>query len=443
MASDILHIKDGYYFELPKFMWRSSREKAADFPKWMVRLDSGFQSEEADAIIAGLKDMGVSDGDLATLKEDWQHWQHESAGNHSWPLDAYLEKQAAIVVSRAKNWAKTKAPSAVDGVKAYLAENPQPKIEWFIDLQSDEATASKWQALKASINSDAVVSKFVSEGAGKDWSSEKIAEYNQSLHGKVLIPQPFAQLRNAYEVESGFGISRYMIIEVLVAIVVLFIFRWLAKRVSTTEAPKGKAWNLLEGFVQAVRNNVVVPAMGEHDADKFMPFFWSLFFFILGCNLAGMIPWVGAPTASFGTTFALALIVFIVGVAMGIKTFGVVGYLKNICPSMGLPIYLAVFIVPLIWIIEFASLFIKHGVLAVRLLMNMGAGHLVLLGILGIGISLPVASSLSTPAWMGVAGISVFGTTLLSVMELFVAFLQAYVFTFLAALFVGSAMHHH
>jgi len=100
-------------------------------------------------------------------------------------------------------------------------------------------------------------------------------------------------------------------------------------------------------------------------------------------------------------------------------------------------------VVPLLWIIEFASLFIKHAVLAVRLLMNMGAGHLVLLGILGIGVSLQTAMSLSTGAWMGVAGLSVLGTTVLSFLELFVAFLQAYVFTFLAALFIGSAIHHH
>jgi F-type H+-transporting ATPase subunit a len=110
---------------------------------------------------------------------------------------------------------------------------------------------------------------------------------------------------------------------------------------------------------------------------------------------------------------------------------------------LGLPWYFAFWVVPLLWVIEFASLFIKHAVLAVRLLMNMGAGHLVLLGILGIGISVPAALGLSTGGWMGVAGISVIGTTILSVLEVFVAFLQAYVFTFLAALFIGSAIHHH
>ena len=195
-------------------------------------------------------------------------------------------------------------------------------------------------------------------------------------------------------------------------------------------------------MVQWVRSDVAVPAMGEHDADKFMPLLWTFFFFILGCNLMGMLPWVGSPTAAFGTTLALAGIVFVIGVAMGIKTFGPVGFLKNICPELGLPWYLAFWIVPLMWVIEFASLFIKHMVLAVRLLMNMGAGHLVLLGILGIGISVP-AAMMSTPAWGAVAIVSVLGTTVLSLLELLVAFLQAYLFTFLAAMFIGSSMHHH
>ena len=234
-----------------------------------------------------------------------------------------------------------------------------------------------------------------------------------------------------------------MIIETIVAIALYFVFRWLARKVQSNEAPKGKSWNFLEGFVQAVRNNIVVPAMGEHDADRFMPFLWTMFFFILGCNLMGMIPWVGAPTASWGTTAALAILVFLVGLFVGVKTFGVTGYLKNIIPELGLPWYLAFWVVPLLWVIEFASLFIKHAVLSVRLLMNMGAGHLVLLGILGIGISARTALELSSLGWFGVAGISVLGTTVLSFLEVFVAFLQAYVFTFLAALFIGSSIHHH
>lgn len=443
MASDIFHIKDGYYFEVPKLFWRSNRKSAADFPDWMVRLDPDFQDVQATKLIEGLQQIGVESGWLEGLKADWQAWQHSSHKNEGWPLHAYLDKLVSDVKSKAGVWAKRNAPGSSDPYKAYLAAHPQLDHPWFHELLSDPQKVTKWESLKSELLGSALVKDYKQNTQSNPWSEEKIRSYNESLDGKILIPQPFGTPRNAYEAESGFCISRYMVIEVVVALLLFFAFRWLAKKMKSSDAPKGKAWNMLEGMVQAVRNNIVVPTMGEHDADRFMPFLWTVFFFILGCNLMGMIPWVGSPTAALGTTAALAGLVFAVGVIYGIKTFGVAGYLKNICPELGLPWYLSFWVVPLLWVIEFASLFIKHAVLAVRLLMNMGAGHLVLLGILGIGISIQSAMSLSTGAWVGVAGLSVLGTTVLSFLELFVAFLQAYVFTFLAALFIGSAIHHH
>jgi F-type H+-transporting ATPase subunit a len=93
-------------------------------------------------------------------------------------------------------------------------------------------------------------------------------------------------------------------------------------------------------------------------------------------------------------------------------------------------------------LIEFASLFIKHAILAIRLLANMAAGHLVLLGIMGLAFGAH-AASMQTGAWTALSVVAILGTTVLSFMEVFVAFLQAYVFTLLAALFIGSATHHH
>jgi F-type H+-transporting ATPase subunit a len=220
------------------------------------------------------------------------------------------------------------------------------------------------------------------------------------------------------------------------------LLRWVALKIASGQPPKGKLWNAVEGVLLFVRNQVVVPAMGEHDADRFMPLLWTFFVFIFGLNLAGMVPWVGSPTAAVATTGALALIVFVVGVVMGLRAFGTVGYLKNICPQLGLPWYLSFWVVPLLWVIEFASLFIKHTILAIRLLANMVAGHAVLLGIMGLAIGVH-AYAMSTGAWTALAGASALGMTALSVLELFVAFLQAAVFTFLAAMFIGSSMHHH
>ena len=101
---------------------------------------------------------------------------------------------------------------------------------------------------------------------------------------------------------------------------------------------------------------------------------------------------------------------------------------------------MAIILKPLIWVIEVAGMFIRHGVLGVRLLANMVAGHVVLLGIMTIAFSLEGAAS---DYWWLTAAISVTGSVLFSFLELFVAFLQAYIFTFLSALFIGAANHHH
>lgn len=421
-------------------LWRSNRKTASDFPPWFVRLDSEYQTAEADTIITGLTELGVNPAELTNLKESWLEWQHADHKNAGWPLDAYLEKQATEVKAAASEWAKKNEPAARDSYQAYLAGNPTPVYDWFLQVQKSPEKLAGWNALKAKVNGEEFLQAHLTDSA--NWSEAKIAQYNSTLHGKILIPQPFGTPRNAYEPESGFCISRYMIIELVVALLAIAIFGWLAKRIATGTAPKGKRWNMLEGLVQWVRDGVVVPTMGEEDAKKFMPFLWTLFFFLLGCNLTGMIPWLGSPTAAWGTTLALAAIVFAIGLTMGLRTFGPVGFLKNICPDLGLPWYLAFWIVPLLWLIEAFSLVVKHVVLSVRLVMNMGAGHLVLLGIMGIGISAS-AAAMSLPMWGSVAAVSVLGTTVLSFLELFVACLQAYLFTFLAAMFIGSSMHHH
>jgi F-type H+-transporting ATPase subunit a len=180
----------------------------------------------------------------------------------------------------------------------------------------------------------------------------------------------------------------------------------------------------------------------DHSADRFLPLFLTMFFFILGCNLAGMIPFLGAPTASFSTTLVLAGVVFATSLIFGIKELGAVGFFANMAPQIDLPFGLGKLISLVVLAIETFSLLIKHLILAVRLLANMVAGHLVLLAIMGIAFGLH-AASMNFGTWSLVAVISILGTTALSFLELFVCFLQAYVFTFLAALFIGSAIHHH
>ena len=264
-------------------------------------------------------------------------------------------------------------------------------------------------------------------------------EFNEALAGKILIPQPFGTLKNLYEKESGFAISRFMLLEVLVAVVLTFIFVRLAGRMRSGERPKGKLWNLFEAMLVYVRDQIARPAIGHHDADRFLPLLWTIFFFILGCNLLGLVPWAGSPTAAFGVTLALAGVTFLTVLAAGMHRFGPIGFWLNQVPHMDLPWYMRPLKL-LILAIEILGLCIRHGVLAVRLLANMVAGHLVLLGIMGLAFSAEAALS---PKWYIVAPISILGSTLFSCLELFVAVLQAYIFTFLSALFIGSAVHHH
>jgi F-type H+-transporting ATPase subunit a len=180
--------------------------------------------------------------------------------------------------------------------------------------------------------------------------------------------------------------------------------------------------------------------------NRFLPLLWTIFFFVLGCNLMGMVPWTGAPTAAFGVTLAMAGVTFLTVIVAGMMQFGVIGFFLNQIPGMDLPWYMAIIIKPMILAIELLGLCIKHGVLAVRLLANMVAGHLVILGIMGLAFGAEAAANFrGLPDWQWglTATIAVVASAAFSLLELFVAFLQAYIITFLSALFIGAAIHKH
>ena len=193
-------------------------------------------------------------------------------------------------------------------------------------------------------------------------------------------------------------------------------------------------------MVVFVRDEIARPAIGKKDANRFLPFLLTLFFFILILNLFGMIPLLGSATGALAVTAVFAVSTFLVVVASGMQKMGVVGFLKAQVPSMDLPLPwpIAMLLVFGIWAIEIFGLLVKHFVLAIRLFANMFAGHLVLAVFLGF-----VGAAWASGMFWGVAPAVVLGSIALSLLELFVAFLQAYVFTFLAALFIGSAQHAH
>ena len=249
---------------------------------------------------------------------------------------------------------------------------------------------------------------------------------------------------------AGFQITKFMVLELMAAVLLLVIFVPLARRIATGRAPKGRLWNIFEAMVMFIRNEVVRPSIGadhhhEHhgpttyrNADRFLPYILTVFFFVLFCNLLGMIPWLGSPTGSINVTAVLAVCSLAFSVGAGMIKFGAGKFWLGLVPKMDVPLPVLIFLWPMMLVLEIGGLFIRHGVLAVRLLANMFAGHLVV-GVI-VGFIPFFAGSLM---WWGVTPAAVAGAVGLNLLELFVAFLQAYIFAFLSALFIGMSVHQH
>jgi len=184
--------------------------------------------------------------------------------------------------------------------------------------------------------------------------------------------------------------------------------------------------NLLEIFVLFIRDEISIACLGEKDGRKMTPLFCTFFFLILGLNLMGMIPIFSSATANFNTTGGLALVTLFFMVFGAIYKNGFKGFLHAMIPS-GLPIPILFILVPL----EFLGLFIKAFALTIRLFANMLAGHIVILSLLGLVILLGWATLLLMLPM----------TLFISLLEVFVAFLQAYVFTILSAMFISQIYH--
>jgi F-type H+-transporting ATPase subunit a len=222
----------------------------------------------------------------------------------------------------------------------------------------------------------------------------------------------------------------------LVAGVLMLVFFPLAAR-QRTMVPRGVR-NLVEMICEFIRESVARPQLGEN-TDRFIKYLWTTFFFILFCNLLGMIPLDGiiyllthkkhlggTATANIWVTGSLALFAFIMIHVSGIRQQGLVSYIKNFTPHVPKPMW------PFIFILEIIGALVKPFALAIRLFANMLAGHTVLGALIGLALM---------PKSYTIAGVTVLGASALSLLELFVAFLQAYIFTFLTAVFISAAVH--
>lgn len=234
-----------------------------------------------------------------------------------------------------------------------------------------------------------------------------------------------------------FSLTKNVVSMLIVCLILFLLFSSAAKAYKKREgkAPKGMQ-NLLEVMVTFIRDEVAIPFLG-HKATKFLPFLLTLFFFILGLNLWGQIPFFGGSnvTGNLAVTAVLAIIAFLVTNINGNKH-----YWEHQLLAPGTPWFVKIILIP----VEIMGLFIKPLTLMLRLFANITAGHMVIL----IFVSFIFIFGRSGESYAGAAGGAV-GATLLTLfmmtIELIVAFVQAFVFTILTASYIGAATEeaHH
>ncbi len=258
-------------------------------------------------------------------------------------------------------------------------------------------------------------------------------------------------------------LTMHMVTTLLVATIFVLLMVRAANVIATGPVSQGneryltrsRFAQMIETIVLFMKQEMLVPVLGEAHTRRYLPFLMSLFFFILFNNLFGLIPildilhlsgahetWVGGTaTANIMVTAALALVAFVVIEFHGFRELGLKGWLLHNCGGLvpG-PIYLLP-IAALVFVVELAGHLIKPMALAIRLFANMFAGHTLMAVLLGFG----GAAAKGGMGLVGVTSISLISgvaAVLVMFLELFVAFLQAFIFMFLTAVFISLVSHH-
>lgn len=220
-----------------------------------------------------------------------------------------------------------------------------------------------------------------------------------------------------------FGLTLHSLMLIIAGLIVFLLFGILYKK-QHGKAPSGIT-NLLEILVIFIRDEICVNYLGETDGKKLTPFFLNIFFLILVMNLMGLIPLFATATANINVTMGLSMITLTVMIVSGIMKNGVAGFFQIFLPpGVPKPVYIILF--P----IELMGLFIKPFALTMRLFANMLGGHIVIFSLIGLII---------TFGWFGTPSLGL--ALFVFFLELLVAFVQAYIFTMLSAMFVGSMMY--
>lgn len=234
------------------------------------------------------------------------------------------------------------------------------------------------------------------------------------------------------------GLTQYTFwLAVATVALLVLVFAFKNKQAKDGLVPKGRFVNGVEFLVEYCRDDLCKGLLGD-TWRKHFPFIASIFFFILVNNIIGVIPGCKPGTGCIGTTAALACVSFVYFIVVGMKSKGVIGYIKSLAPAgVAFPMN------ALVWVIELFSTFLRLVTLAVRLFCNLFAGHVVMgtFAILASLFFMPMLQSIS-PESLGLAGASVFWIAILLVIyavELLVAVIQAYVFTLLSAVYIQLA----
>jgi F-type H+-transporting ATPase subunit a len=250
-------------------------------------------------------------------------------------------------------------------------------------------------------------------------------------HGKIVAEDGSA----FYDLSITKNTAAMMISVLLLLFIFISIANAYKRRAG--QAPKG-IQSLMEPIILFIRDEVAKPSIGPK-YERYVPYLLTVFFFIWINNMMGLIPifpFGANVTGNIAVTMTLALFTFVITLVIANK-----GYWAHIVNTPGVPWWLK-FPVPLMPVVEFLGVFIKPFVLMLRLFANITAGHIIPLGFFAL---IFIFGEMSQGVGMGVSVISVAFSLFMSCLELLVAFLQAYVFTLLSAMYFGMAIeeHHH
>ncbi len=219
------------------------------------------------------------------------------------------------------------------------------------------------------------------------------------------------------------SITKHVVMMWIASLILILLFTIAFRR--RKEVPSGMAL-VLEMMIQFVRDEIAIKIIGK-EGEKYTSYLLTTFFFILTCNLLGLIPYGATPTGNIGVTAALAGIAFATIQTSGIIKHGPIGYFKNLAPHG-----VNIFLLPIVILIEIIGMFVKPFALCMRLFANMTAGHFAILGLLALIFIFKTIL---------IAPVSIAFALFIYFLELLVALIQAYIFTILTSLFIGMSLH--